>query len=145
LDLFSEIVDKYLATSYGGKAILILGDAALDRGDYLEALEYFNTIETFIPDKALHTHELNLKIQFCQKALGRTLNNSQESSKTNITEKDLKLLKAAIQKETLVSTKVYTQKTSTDFVSADDYTAFPPTTDPLGLTSPEWGRRLIGF
>ena len=40
LDLFSEIVDKYLATTYGGKSLMFLGDSALDRGNYLQALEY---------------------------------------------------------------------------------------------------------
>ena len=84
LDLFSEIVDKYLATSYGGKSLQFLGDAALDRGNYLEALEHFKTIVEFIPDKNLQTPELRLKIQFCEKALGQTVTAGEGSSKSNI-------------------------------------------------------------
>lgn len=143
LDLFSEIVDKYLATSYGGKALLFLGDAALDRGNYLEALEYFGTILTYIPDKNLQTPELRLKIQFCEKALGQTVNTNEESSQSNISEKDLELLKSAIQKEIPAKAKIHTQRTSNDYISGDDYTRFKPTTDPLGLATPEWENDLL--
>jgi len=143
LDLFSEIVDKYLATTYGGRALQFLGDAALDRGNYLEALEHFNTIVTYIPDKNLQTPELTLKIQFCQKALGYSLKDGKEVAKSNISEKELQLLKAAIQKETPTASKIHTQRTSADYVSGDDYTRFPPTTDPLGLTVPEWENSLL--
>ena len=143
LDLFSEIVDKYLATSYGGKSLLFLGDAALDRGNYLEALEHFKTIVTFIPDKNLQTPELNLKIQFCEKALGQTVNPGEGASKSNISEKDLQLLKAAIQQETPSKAKVITQRTSSDYISGDDYTRFKPTSDPLGLVQPEWENDLL--
>ena len=143
LDLFSEIVDKYLATSFGGKSLLFLGDAALDRGNYLEALEHFNTIVAFIPDKNLQTPELGLKIQFCQKALGQTLKAGQDASKSNISEKEIQLLKAAIQQETPSIAKIHTQRTSSDYTSGDDYTRFPPTTDPLGLVTPEWENNLL--
>lgn len=143
LDLFSEIVDKYLATSYGGKALQFLGDAALDRGNYLEALEHFKTIVDFIPDKNLQTPELRLKIQFCEKALGHTVGSGEGSSKSTISEKDLALLKAAIQKETPTKVKVHTQRASPDYISGDDYTRFKPTTDPLGLVEPEWSNDLL--
>lgn len=143
LDLFSEIVDKYLATSYGGKSLLFLGDAALDRGNYLEALEHFKTIVDFIPDKNLQTPELSLKIQFCNKALGQNINTEIGSSKSNVTEKDLQLLKAAIQKEAPVKASVHTQRTSNDYISADDYTRFAPTTDPIGIVPPEWENDML--
>ena len=143
LDLFSEIVDKYLATSYGGKSLLFLGDAALDRGNYLEALEHFKTIVSFIPDKNLQTPELNLKIQFCEKALGQKVNSNEGSTKSNFSEKDLQLLKVAIQKEAPVATKVLTQRTSLDYISGDDYTRFKPTSDVLGLVEPEWENDLL--
>lgn len=143
LDLFSEIIDKYLATSYGGKSLLFLGDAALDRGNYLEALEHFKTIVDFIPDKNIQTPELNLKIQFCQKALGQALKAGQDISKSNITEKDIQLLKTAIQKEIPTPSKVHTQRTSIDYTSSDDYTRFAPTSDPIGLVAPEWETPLL--
>jgi hypothetical protein len=43
--------------------MLALGDAALDRGHYLEALEYYETVRDFFPDKDLQTPELTLKIE----------------------------------------------------------------------------------
>ena len=144
LELFSEIVDKYLATSYGGKSLLFLGDAALDRGNYLEALEHFQTIVDFIPDASLQTPELSLKIQFCNKALGQAIKSELGASKSNVSEKDLQLLKAAIQLETPTQAKVHTQRTSLDYTSVDDFTRFKPTSDPLGLEQPEWENDLPG-
>lgn len=144
LELFSEIVDKYLATSFGGKSLLFLGDAALDRGNYLEALEHFQTIVDYIPDKNLQTPELSLKIQFCNKALGLNVNSELGSSKSNVSEKDLQLLKTAIQLETPKHAKVHTQRTSVDYISVDDYTRFKPSSDPLGLELPEWENDLPG-
>ena len=143
LDLFSEIVDKYLATTYGGKSLMFLGDAALDRGNYLEALEYFKTILQYIPDQNLLTPELNLKVQFCEKALGQNLSSNVGAGKSNMAEKDMMILKTAIEKVTPTVAKVHTQRTSSDYTSVDDYTRFKPSTDPLGLEEPEWENDLL--
>ena len=70
LEGLAEIIQSMLATSYGGRATLALADAALDRGHFLEALEYYETIRDVFPDKELHTPELALKIEFCHKMLG---------------------------------------------------------------------------
>jgi len=143
LELFSEIVDKHLATTYGGKALQFLGDAALDNGNYLEALEHFKTILNYFPDKNLQTPELNLKIQYCEKALGYTISSSGGSSKSNISEKDLQLLKSAIQLERPNKAKIHTQRSSGDYISGDDYTRFAPSSDPLGIVMPEWENDLL--
>jgi len=143
LELFSEIVDKYLATSYGGRSLLFLGDAALDRGNYLEALEHFQTIVDFIPDKNLQTPELSLKIQFCLKSLGQSQKSDVATFKSNISDKDLQLLKEAVQKEKPIVEKIHTQRNSSDYVSADDYTRFNNTPDPLGIVEPEWENDLL--
>ena len=67
----SEIIDTMLATSYGGRAIVELGNASLDAGHYLAALERFSTIRTFFPRPELRTPELDLKIAYCRKMLGQ--------------------------------------------------------------------------
>jgi outer membrane protein assembly factor BamB/tetratricopeptide (TPR) repeat protein len=143
LDLFSEIVDKYLATTYGGKSLMFLGDAALDRGNYLEALEYFKTILQYIPDQNLLTPELNLKVQFCEKALGQKVSENIGAGKSNMAEKDILILKTAIEKVAPAVTKIHTQRTSSDYTSVDDYTRFKPSADPLGLEEPEWENDLL--
>jgi outer membrane protein assembly factor BamB/tetratricopeptide (TPR) repeat protein len=143
LDLFSIVVDKYLATSYGGKALQFLGDAALDRGNYLEALEYFKTIVAFIPDKEMQTPELKLKIKFCEKALGQLSEVDTEEGKSKLTEKEIQLLKTAIQKEIPNKKNVTNQRSSGDYISGDDYTSFKPTLDPLGLLPSEWENDLL--
>ncbi|KKL40787.1 hypothetical protein LCGC14_2367890, partial [marine sediment metagenome] len=68
----SDIVDTMLATSYGGQAVMALGNAALDAGHFLAASEHFATVRDFFPDKSLHTPELQLKIDYCRKMLGST-------------------------------------------------------------------------
>jgi outer membrane protein assembly factor BamB/tetratricopeptide (TPR) repeat protein len=141
--LFSIVVDKYLATSYGGKALQFLGDAALDRGNYLEALEYFKTIVAFIPDKEMQTPELKLKIKFCEKALGQLSEVDTEEGKSKLTEKEIQLLKTAIQKEIPNKKNVTNQRSSGDYISGDDYTSFKPTLDPLGLLPSEWENDLL--
>lgn len=143
LDLFSEIIDKYLATSYGGKSLMFLGDAALDSGNYLQALEYFRIILEYIPDKNLSTPELYLKVQLCEKALGQSVSTGTGNSKSNISEKDIQILRNAIKLETPVKASIHTQRTSNDFISTDDYTRFKPTSDPLGLVEPEWENDLL--
>ncbi len=67
----SDVVDTMLATSFGGRAVSELGNAALDTGHYLAALEYFATVRDFFPDRNLHTPELALKIDYCRRMLGQ--------------------------------------------------------------------------
>jgi len=82
LEGLAEVRDTMLATSYGGRAMLSLGDAALDRGHYLEALEYYETVRDFFPDKDLHTPALALKIRYCRGMLGEKKGNPTDASPT---------------------------------------------------------------
>lgn len=143
LELFSLVIEKFLATSYGGKALQFLGDAALDRGNYLEALEYFNTIINFIPDKEIQTSELKLKIRFCEKTLGQ-LSNTNTDGETKLKGNELELLKAAIQKEAPSKKDISNQRGNSAYTSGDDYKSFLPTRDPLGLLPAEWENDLLG-
>jgi len=68
---FSEITGNLLATSYGDKSLFELGRAALDNGNYLQALEYFETIRNFCRDSELRGAELDLSIRLCRKMLGQ--------------------------------------------------------------------------
>ncbi|PCJ61841.1 MAG: hypothetical protein COA79_05980 [Planctomycetota bacterium] len=142
LELFSEIIDKYLATSYGGKALQFLGDAALDRGNFLEALEYYQTILKNIPDKKLRTPELNLKIQLCQKSIGAKAKTRAASGKSLLKSSDFNILKRISNNVKYVKPKVLTQSNSKGFLSSDDYTQHKKSKDPLGLKIPEWSQTL---
>jgi outer membrane protein assembly factor BamB/tetratricopeptide (TPR) repeat protein len=70
-EALAQLRDSMLATSYGGQALKTLGFAALDRGRYLEALEYLERVWTTCPALRTDGPELALGIAFCRKMLGQ--------------------------------------------------------------------------
>ncbi len=144
----SEIVDSMLASSYGGKAMAELGNASLDTGHYLAALERFSTIRDFFPDAALQTPELALKIAYCHKMLGTTppapKDHPGPAPKSGLTKLHLDRLREILKTARSDRPPFHSQITSPPHSAADDYTLMPPTTDPMALTPPTWARRLPG-
>ncbi|MCG3178576.1 MAG: Outer membrane protein assembly factor BamB [Phycisphaerae bacterium] len=141
----SEILDTMLATSYGGRATLDLGDAALDTGHYLAALEYYSTVRDFFPDRQLHTPELSLKIDYCRGMLGSTgAAGGQASGATALKGPELDKLRQVVQSARYVRPAFHSQLASAPNVACDDYTLLPPPTDPLGLKPPTWQHGLPG-
>lgn len=145
----AEVYGQMLATSYGGKAALELGNAALDKGHYLEALEYLTTVRDFFPDKQLRTPELDLKINYCEKMLGKKGTPVREDSpngdnSNSLSAQQLGNFKAVVASAGYSKPAFHSQPTSYPNVSADDYTMFPPTNDPLALNPPVWTKPLPG-
>ncbi|MEX1097479.1 MAG: PQQ-binding-like beta-propeller repeat protein, partial [Planctomycetales bacterium] len=142
----SDIVTTMLATSYGGPALLELGNAALDSGHYLAALEYFGAVQEFFPDKELRTPELALKIEFCRKMLGR----NEQAAKINgdadgrLSAEQRGQLQQVIATARYEAPPFHSQLASEPHVAADDYTLHAPTADPLGLVDPVWDVELPG-
>ncbi|MFO7899237.1 MAG: PQQ-binding-like beta-propeller repeat protein, partial [Planctomycetota bacterium] len=134
-----------LATSYGGPAIGELGDAALDNGHYLAALEHYETIRDFFPADEARSGELDLKAAYCRKMLGA------EAAVPGGTYPDEGLPAAAREQlERLVREARPdrearpAQRHSAPYVATNDYAAIPPTDDPLALTAPTWSGSLPG-
>ncbi|MEX0715340.1 MAG: PQQ-binding-like beta-propeller repeat protein [Planctomycetaceae bacterium] len=156
----SEVANAMLATSYGGPALLELGNAALDAGHYLAALEYFASVEDFVPDKDLRTPELALKIAYCRKMLGQQASGGRQPpgahrpadadrSPASPGRGDLSAEQRRQFEQVVASAEhrqppFHSQRASDPHVSADDYTLLPPTRDPLGLTEPVWNVELAG-
>jgi len=140
----SEIVDGMLATSYGGRAILELGNASLDAGHYLAAMERLQAIRDFFPDPALRTPELGLKIAYCRKMLGQAAAPAAPGAESRLSTEDLARLRKVIDAARYEPPAFYSQRPSAPHAAADDYTLFPPTTDPLGVAVPTWKARLPG-
>jgi outer membrane protein assembly factor BamB/tetratricopeptide (TPR) repeat protein len=135
----SEVVDGMLATSYGGRAIVELGNASLDAGHYLAALERFGTIHQFFPRPELRTPELDLKAAYCQKMLGRTpAQASPAPLKTELSKDQLARLRQVIASATPDKAPYHQQRASAPYAGADDYALYPPTKDPMMLIEPEW-------
>ena len=141
----SEIVDGMLATSFGGKALLELGNASLDTGHYLAALERYTTIRDFFPRPELRTPELGLKVAFCQKMLGQPApTNASADLRSALSPGQLKQLGRAVDAARPEALPFHSQRSSPPHLTADDYTLSPPSTDPLALRPPVWKQRLDG-
>jgi outer membrane protein assembly factor BamB len=140
----SEIVDHMFATSYGGRAVLELGNASLDSGHFLAALERFNTVRRFFPDPALQTIELDLKVAYCRKMLGETPGLSSDRKESELSSEDRDRLRRMIEAATYETPPFHSQRSSAPHAAADDYTLFPPTRDPLAVQPPVWRHRLPG-
>jgi outer membrane protein assembly factor BamB len=141
----SEIVDGMLATSYGGRAIVELGNAALDTGHYLAALERFGTVRDFFPSPELRTPELQLKITYCERMLGQTPSLARPTPLDSRLDKpQLERLRQVTKTARRDKPPFHEQRASDPHVAADDYTLFPPTDDPLALAPPTWAQPFPG-
>ncbi|MGQ9660909.1 MAG: LamG-like jellyroll fold domain-containing protein [Kiritimatiellia bacterium] len=70
LEGLAEIRDTCLATSYGAPSLMTLGYSALDKGHFLEALEYLRTIWDYFPALRTQSPDLSLSIALANKMLG---------------------------------------------------------------------------
>jgi outer membrane protein assembly factor BamB len=146
----SEVADGMLATSYGGRALLELGNAALDSGHYLAALERFAAVRDFFPRGELRTPELKLKVRYCRKMLSQPPRPDPPApagattDECGLTIPQLARLRRIIDDARPEAAPFLTQAASAPHVAADDYTLFPATQDPLGVEAPVWRRPLPG-
>lgn len=140
----TDVVNSMLATSYGDNALLDLGNAALDSGHYLEALEYFTTIRDFFPDSDCRTRELTLKIAYCRKVLGNKPAKGGSNNKSALSPEALAGLEKILAGAKHKPKAFHAQLASPPHITSDDYTLLPPTKDPMGLQDPVWKFRLPG-
>jgi outer membrane protein assembly factor BamB len=141
----AQIVGSMLATSYGGKAMLSLGDGALDRGHYLEALEYYLTVRDVFTDRELHTPELSLKITYCRKMLGDSAaRKALAGGKGSLSAAERAKFRSLVRGAKVEKQAFNVQLASAPSVASDDYTLYPPSKDPLGIVEPVWRADLPG-
>lgn len=139
----SDVVDTMLATSYGGKALLALGDASLDAGHFLAALEKYQSVRDWFPDKNLHTPELQWKIGYCRKMLDQQAQPPAETSgESQLSPAQLKKFQQAVSTAEVDRPDFHWQSASEPHAAADDYTLMPPSDDPLGVEEPVWRNAL---
>lgn len=145
LEGIALVRDSMLATSYGAKALLVLGDAALDRGHHLEALEYYESVLENFPDKGIRTPELALKATYCRKMLGDKGKKAGPSTdQSALSPAELARLKKVVSSAQYEKQGAPAQKASAPNLASDDYVQMPPTTDPLGLREPVWKQVMPG-
>ncbi|MCK6475018.1 MAG: PQQ-binding-like beta-propeller repeat protein [Planctomycetes bacterium] len=136
----SEIVDTMLATSYGDRALLELGNAALDTGHFLEALEHFSSIRDYFPFSDVQNKELDLKIAYCHKMLGDKAAPAGTSSGDGgtLTADQIAQLKKVIATARYEKPPFHSQLASAPHIAQDDYNLLTPTDDPIGIKEPVW-------
>ena len=71
LEGLAQVRDSTLATTYGAEALKTLGFSALDKGHYLEALEYFERVWDLFPEARTANPSLPMSIALCRKMLGQ--------------------------------------------------------------------------
>ena len=142
----SHIVDQMLATSFGSQAITELGDAALDNGHYLAALEHYDTIREFFPQSEGRGSELALKTALCRRMLGSKDIRIPDKPKTDdpLPERVRRQLEQIVSNAKPEKRAFHSQLASSPHVGTDDYTLFPSSDDPLGLADPVWSGSLPG-
>ena len=70
LEGLANIRDIMLCTSYGRPALTTLGMSALDRGHYLEALQYFEAVWEGYPEARTGDPRLPYSMELCRRMLG---------------------------------------------------------------------------
>ncbi len=145
LEGLAHVRDLMLATSYGARAILALGDSALDQGHWLEALEYYRMVREHFPDSDARTPELRLKIAYCVRMLGDKPDNKvavDSESKSQLKPEILKAFEEELAAAKPSVSKHFSQQSCPPNLTANDYHLMPPTDDPMGLKAPEWRASL---
>ncbi|MEX1096549.1 MAG: PQQ-binding-like beta-propeller repeat protein [Planctomycetales bacterium] len=142
----SEIVDSMLATSYGDDALFVLGNAALDAGHHLEALEHFEALRRFFRESELLTPALDLKIAYCRKMLGReaAADAAAAPGAEELSPEHLAVFRKITAESQPREVEFHSQHASESHFASDDYTLFPPSPDPLALETPVWRQALPG-
>lgn len=146
LEGLARIRDNMLCTSYGAKSMLVLGNAELDRGHYLAALEYFRTVRDNFPEKEVHTPELNLKIVYCRKMLGDkvSVNIPSDLGNSKLDRKKLQSFVNFVKSSRPEKQGLVFQQRCPSHISSDDYAYMIPTQDPLGIQRPVWAKPKSG-
>lgn len=140
----ADLRDGMLATSCGGPTLLALGDAALDRGHYLEALEYYGLVRDWFPDKNLDAPELELSVQLCERMLGMPPAATAGASNvpSRLSPHDLAAFQRIVSEAQKDDSARRPQPTSAPYASSEDRVLLPATADSLALEPPVWTRPL---
>ena len=139
LELLAELRHTRLATSYGGPTLVKLGDAALDRGNYLEALEAYLVVQEWFPDEALLTPELLLKAEMCRRKLGMEVSqHAAGRGKTALAAKDLAVFRTLAGSSQADPSAGLPRRVSATYESTEDHVPMLPAVDPHGKQKPVW-------
>jgi len=135
---FAEVAERYLATSYGPRALWELGNMALDQGHYAKAHFYYQQIREYCTVHDVADGELALRLAACYRHLGR--DKDYEAAKRLVANGKAAsngFLKALDQVK-LEPAAYFRQTRHPEYVSLGDYDLFPDPKTPVGRTEFVW-------
>jgi outer membrane protein assembly factor BamB len=144
LAILAHIRDTALATSYGGRSLQALGDAALDNGHFLEAIEYYDLVRTYFPDAELQTATGALKLAYAHRRRGEKPPATGSPAPKPGSEEVVARLRRLVSEAKPDLPPYHQQLASEPCVGTDDYTPLPPSNDPMALRPPVWRITLPG-
>jgi hypothetical protein len=116
----------------------------MDNRNFLEALEYYNTLLSFFKDSKCRTPDLDLKVAYCKKMIGDQPGSGVAKEKPDLGPADMDKLKALVASASYEKPKIVSQFASAPNLAGDDYTRFIPVEDPMALKDPVWKFNLPG-
>ncbi|OAI49000.1 hypothetical protein AYO44_00945 [Planctomycetaceae bacterium SCGC AG-212-F19] len=136
---FAEVTERYLATSYGPRALWELGNMALDQGQHAKALFYYQQIRDYCTVHDLPEADLALRLAACYKHLGREKDYValRQAARNGNQVSGEQFLKALDQVKT-VPAPYFRQARNPEFIALGDYDLFPEPTVPVGRTEFVW-------
>ncbi|MBL8796529.1 MAG: PQQ-binding-like beta-propeller repeat protein [Planctomycetia bacterium] len=134
---FAEVTERYLATSYGPRALWELGNMALDQGQYAKALFYYQEIRDYCTLHDLPETELALRLAACYKHLGRVKEYEVTRPEAARSESASGLLKALDSVKT-TTPPYFRQSRHPEFIALGDYDLFPDLQVPVGRREFVW-------
>jgi outer membrane protein assembly factor BamB/tetratricopeptide (TPR) repeat protein len=134
---FAEVAERYLATSYGPRALWELGNMSLDQGDFAKALFYYRQIQDYCSVHDIAAEELALRLAACYRRLGRE-NEYAEARRQAERGSHAGPFLQALDRLKPISAPYFRQVRNPDCVSLGDYDLFPDPSVPVGRTEFVW-------
>jgi len=142
---FAEIAERYLATSYGPRALWQLGNMSLDQGQHAKALFYYGQIRDYCPVHDIPASDLLLRLAACYKHLGReteyaAARTQLESMQLDGDSAPLAPFLRALDQLEIDAPPYFRQARNPEFISLGDYDLFPDPTQPVGRKEFVWSQ-----
>ncbi|MCX7803873.1 MAG: PQQ-binding-like beta-propeller repeat protein [Planctomycetota bacterium] len=132
---YAEVVEKYMATSWGDDALFALGNAAMDEGKYNLARHYFEQIIRYDRLSDLDRRSLNLRLAEVYKKLEdeekyRAAREAALAAKGSLPDEVVRKRLDEIASWKPEAKAFFEQRRNPEYISLNDYTLFPgPETD----------------
>jgi outer membrane protein assembly factor BamB/tetratricopeptide (TPR) repeat protein len=134
---FAVVAERYLATSYGPRALWELGNAALDQQAFAKALFYFEQVRDYGGAHDIAPDELALRLAVCYRRLGRDAAYAEARKQASAG-----ALLSALDQQRFEKPPYFRQVREPGCVALGDYDLWPEPTEPVGRSQFVWSQPL---